>query len=123
VVVGVETAECEVTVEVREHHNLGSVVVTVELEREATYSAEEIHMDCLLVEGSLRQELDLETSPFDLVSWNLGVFLASVSEQWGSVGVELAINLEHSSCAVVLDETLLIAGHYSAMCGGTEVPV
>lgn len=116
-------AECGVIVEVRGSRKLGSVAVTVGPEMEATYSAEETHMDFLLVEDSLRQVVVLEISPFDLVSWLLEEFLSSVFGQWGFAGVELANSLEHSSCAAVFAETSLTAEHCSVMSAGTVVPV
>jgi hypothetical protein len=112
-VAGVVIAEYGVMVALRGCRSLGNVVATVGPEMEATYPAEEIHMEFHLVEGSLHQVVDLGIFPFDPASWILAEVLSSGFGQWGFVGVELASSLEHSSYAAVFAETLMTGEHYS----------
>jgi hypothetical protein len=121
VVVGAAIAECGVIAEVHECRNWGNVAGTVGPEMEATYSAEGMHTDSHLAGDSQSQVLDLETSPFDLVSSNLEGFPSSVFGQGHFAGVEAASSPEQSSCAEVFAETWSTAERYSVTCAGTAM--
>ncbi len=69
--------ECGVIAGVHGCRNLGNVAENAGAETEATYFAEQIRMDFLLVEGSRLRGVGLEIFPFDLVSWNLEESLSS----------------------------------------------